>query len=72
MAFSRGKCLLKRRLDERHMTQSELSRRTGYSRQIISHYANDRSMMSPEAMKTISYVLRCSMESLYEWVWSDQ
>ncbi|MCM3492830.1 helix-turn-helix domain-containing protein [Paenibacillus lactis] len=54
------------------MTQSELSRKTGYSRHLISHYATRRTLMSPEAMRTIAYVLRCDMESLYEWVWSDQ
>ncbi|WP_280754178.1 helix-turn-helix transcriptional regulator [Paenibacillus sp. LBL] len=72
MAFSQGRCLLKQRLAQRRMTQSELSRRTGYSRQLISHYANNRAYMSPGAMRTISYVLRCDMEDLYDWVWSDQ
>ncbi|WP_225596390.1 helix-turn-helix transcriptional regulator [Mycolicibacterium fortuitum] len=63
---------MKQRLDERRMTQSELSRITGYSRQLVSHYSTRRTLMSPEAMKTISYVLRCNMDSLYEWEWSDQ
>jgi len=59
---------LKQRLKERGITQSELARRTGISRQMISEYANNKSFMSPSVMKTISYVLGCSMEDLYEWV----
>ncbi|WP_245251601.1 helix-turn-helix transcriptional regulator [Paenibacillus turicensis] len=57
------------RLKERDITQSELARRTGYSRQVISHYANNRLQMSPAVMKTISYVLGCTMEDLYQWEW---
>lgn len=67
MAFSQGRCLLKLRLKEREITQSELARRTGISRQMISQYANNRSFMSPGVMRTISIHLGCLMEDLYEW-----
>lgn len=65
--FSRGRSLLKVRLKERGIKQAELARRTGISRQMISQYANNKSSMSVEVMKTISYVLGCHMEELYEW-----
>ena len=72
MGFSQGRCLLKLRLAERHMSQSDLARKTGYSRQVISHYVHNRALMSPGVMRTIAHVLKCRMEDLYEWVWSDQ
>lgn len=34
---------------------------------MISQYANNKSSMSVEVMKTISYVLGCHMEDLYQW-----
>ncbi|OME59627.1 XRE family transcriptional regulator [Paenibacillus odorifer] len=48
------------------MTQAELSRRTEYSPQQISNWVNNREMMSYDAAATISYVLGCQMEDLYE------
>lgn len=71
MAFHEGRCLLKLRLKERHMSQVELARKTGYSPQIISHYANNRSLMSLSVARTIAHFLKCDMEDLYEWRWSD-
>lgn len=50
------------------MKQSDLARRTGYSRHQISNWANDRELMSWEAGLTVSYVLNCNMEDLYETV----
>lgn len=71
MPFHEGRCLLKLRLEERHMSQIELAIKTGYSKQIISHYANNRSMMSMSAARTIAHFLKCDMEDLYEWHWSE-
>lgn len=67
MYFTRGRSLLKVRLKDRGIKQIELAHRTGISRQMISQYANNRSSMSVEVMKTISYVLGCHMEDLYQW-----
>lgn len=67
MAFSQGRCLLKLRLKEKGITQSELARRSKISRQMISQYANNKSKMSPAVMYTVAYVLECTMEDLYEW-----
>ncbi|WP_059049080.1 helix-turn-helix domain-containing protein [Paenibacillus senegalimassiliensis] len=67
MYFTRGRSLLKVRLKDRGIKQIELAHRTGISRQMISQYANNRSSMSVEVMKTISYVLGCHMEELYQW-----
>lgn len=68
MAVTRGRCRLKILLKERHMTQSDLSRRTGYSRHLISNWANDHDKMSADAMVNVSYVLKCKMEDLYELI----
>lgn len=69
MPYTQGRCLLRVRLKERGITQSELARRAGYTRHAISHYANNRAQMSPEVMKNIAYVLGCTMEDLYQWDW---
>lgn len=67
MAFTQGKCLLKLRLLEAGMKPADLARKTGYSAQAISNYIHDRSKMSADVMLTISRVIGCNMEDLYEW-----
>lgn len=71
MAYSRGRCLLKPLLKKKGWTQSELARRSGYHPRMISYYANNEKPMPAEVMKTISVLLDCNMEDLYEWVWVD-
>ncbi|OAB28449.1 transcriptional regulator [Paenibacillus macquariensis subsp. defensor] len=71
MAFSQGRCLLGFHLKKNHMTQQDLANKTGYTRHAISHYVNNRSYMSPAVMRTIAKFVRCHMEELYEWDWSD-
>jgi len=67
-SFTRGRCLLKPLLKRINMSQSELARRSGYSTRMISYFANDQKKMSADAMYTISQIIGCSMEALYEWV----
>lgn len=66
MKLSRGRCRLRYLLAKVKMSQAELSYRTGYSAQQISNWVNNREMMSYDAAATISYVLGCQMEDLYE------
>lgn len=66
--LSRGRCRLRYLLAKSKMTQVELVRRTGYSKQQISNWVNNRELMSFEAAATIAYVLRCHIEDLYELV----
>ncbi|MFM1655534.1 helix-turn-helix domain-containing protein [Brevibacillus sp. B_LB10_24] len=66
--FTRGKCLLKPLLDRVGISQAELARRTGISERMISYYVKDQKPMSVDAMYTISRVLNCRMEDLYQWV----
>lgn len=66
--YTRGRCRLKYLLTKTGLTQVELSRRTGISERMISYYVNNVKFMSVDAMYSISRVLNCSMEDLYEWV----
>lgn len=65
--ISRGRCLLKVRVREAGTTQAQLSRRTGYSPQRISNWANNREPMPYEAAVHISMILNCHAEDLYIW-----
>ncbi|OBZ13321.1 helix-turn-helix transcriptional regulator [Bacillus sp. FJAT-26390] len=76
MHFSRGRCLLSYWLHKRGLTQTELSRRTGWSeatpdagwtRRVISFWCNDERLMSVEAMYTVATILDIKMEELYRW-----
>lgn len=73
MAISRGRCLLTPLLKQVDWTQAELSRRTGYSSRMISHFClfdgtGKGKPMSPEAMYVISHALGVPMNALYEWI----
>jgi transcriptional regulator with XRE-family HTH domain len=50
------------------MSQQELSRRVKKSKQTISRYVNNQSIMSYETALNIAAVLDCTMEELYE-IW---
>jgi putative transcriptional regulator len=61
------KCLLSDRLKGADLTQSQLSELTNIPKSQISEYVNDKHLMSLETAKSISVVLNCNMEDLYEW-----
>jgi putative transcriptional regulator len=62
-----GHCLLQHLLDKKKMTQIELSRRTGISKQQISDYINNRRIMSLKNARIISRALGCIIDDLYKW-----
>ncbi|MEN1985862.1 helix-turn-helix domain-containing protein [Paenibacillus hubeiensis] len=66
MKVSRGRCRLKILLKERDMKQIDLARKTGFSRHLISNWANNHDKMSADVMINIAYALGCQMEELYE------
>lgn len=68
--ITRGRSLLKVRIKEAGTTQAELARRTGYTPQRISNWANNREPMPYEAAVFISSVLGCHAEDLYMWHFS--
>ncbi|WP_082672973.1 helix-turn-helix domain-containing protein [Paenibacillus senegalimassiliensis] len=68
MSLSRGRCRLRYLLAREEMRQIDLSKRTGYSRHQISNWVNNRELMSWEAGLTVSFILNCHMEDLYEIV----
>jgi putative transcriptional regulator len=62
-----GKCLLLKILNNKRMTQSDLSDMTGIAKTQINDYiANTRKMSLPNAY-LIAYALKCHVEDLYEW-----
>lgn len=67
MPFRAGKCLLRSRLKQAGMTQTELARRLNLSQQMISHYITGRKTMSLETAYNIAAILICTVEDLYSW-----
>jgi DNA-binding XRE family transcriptional regulator len=67
MALRTGKCLLRQRLRQAEMTQTELAERVNLSRIMISHFCTGRKKMNLNQAKAISDVLNCSIEDLYTW-----
>lgn len=65
MAILIGECLLRQRLREAKMTQSEFARRLNISRQMVSKYVNDEKIMSLEMCFNAAHVLNCSVYDLY-------
>lgn len=68
MAFRPGKCLLHNILREKKMTAQEFSELSGFTKQQISNYANNRAVMSLANAFTIAYYLDVPIEDLYEWI----
>lgn len=68
MAFRPGKCLLHSILRERKLTPQEFSELSGFSKQQISDYANNRRKMSLSNAKTIAHYLGVPIDDLYEWI----
>jgi DNA-binding XRE family transcriptional regulator len=50
------------------MTQVQLAEIMDVRVQQINKYANDKQKMSIETAKTISVILNCPIDDLYEWV----
>ena len=53
------------------MEQKELAHRLNVTKQQINKYATRRQRMSLETAKNVAYILNCSIDDLYEWVWID-
>lgn len=69
MAVRIGRCLLSLRLQQVGMTQAELARRLGCSRQQVGKWTNNIQGMSMETAKNVADILGLEkMEDLYEWI----
>lgn len=68
MAVKVGRCLLKDRLREAHMTQAELAAIIDVSPQRVSDYANNHRPIPVHRMREIAQILKCHMDDLYEWI----
>lgn len=67
MTYRPGRCLLRKRLRERDMSQQILVEITGIDKFRISDYANSKVIMNLATAKTIAAVLKCTIDDLYEW-----
>lgn len=66
-----GRCLLSQLRTNKAMTQQELADRTLISRSQLSAYENNRYVMSLTDAKSISDILGCEIDDLYQWKWVD-
>lgn len=70
MAYRVGRCLLRERLKDIGMTQTELADRLGVTKQQIQNYikpVNPR-IMSYQTAYNVARILHCRMEELYEMI----
>lgn len=67
MALRIGRCLLPQILKKVKLSQAEFADKVGMSESTISHYANNRRIMSLENAKIIANALRIPIDDLYEW-----
>lgn len=65
MAFQLGECLLRQRIQESKYNQSELAKKLGISRQMITKYITGERKMSLEIAINISLLLNCQVTDLY-------
>ncbi|MBW3111943.1 helix-turn-helix domain-containing protein [Bacillus sp. MCCB 382] len=65
--FKVGRCLLRDRLLDADLTQTQLAEITYIPKSQISEYVNNKHVMSLESAKIISHALNCNIEDLYEW-----
>ena len=50
------------------MSQTELAKRLGVTRQQINSYMDNERIMTLQTAKNISDIVGCSIEDLYEWI----
>lgn len=68
MAYVVGRCLLRQRLRDAGMNQTQLADKLKVSEQQINKYVNNRQGMSLKVAKNIAVILNCYIDDLYEWV----
>lgn len=66
MAYKVGRCRIPEHLRRKRWTQQDLADKVGKTKQTISRYINNQSVMSYETAVNVSNALDCDMEDLYE------
>lgn len=66
MTYKVGKCLLPYHLRKRKMSQQELADKINKTKQTVSRYVNNQTVMSYETALNIAKEMNCDMEDLYE------
>jgi transcriptional regulator with XRE-family HTH domain len=67
LALRIGRCQIPKLLRVAKLTQAELADRCGMSESTISHYANNRRVMSIQSAKLIAVALKVYIDDLYVW-----
>lgn len=68
MAYKAGRCLLKKLLRARGISQRDLADRAGMSESQVSQYATNKQVMNLDTAKTIAAAIGCHIDDLYEWI----
>lgn len=71
MKFSVGKCHLRELLKKRGLNQTELALKLGVTPQQINHYITRKRVMTLSTAKSISTILNCDIEDLYDFLPDD-
>ena len=66
MAYFVGKCQLQVLLDRNGISQQELAKRLGITRQQVNKYSRDKTVMSYQVAYNIAEILGCNMSELYQ------
>ena len=68
MAYQVGRCLLRQKLIDAGMEQTELASRLNVTKQQVNKYVMNRQIMALETAKNVAVILDCRIEQLYEWI----
>lgn len=67
LRYKAGICLLDEILKDRGLTQSDLAYKLNVKSQQINKYCLNKQKMSLDVAKSVSAILKCQIEDLYEW-----
>lgn len=68
MAYQVGRCLLREKLIDVGMEQTELANRLNMTKQQVNKYVMNRQIMGLETAKNVATILEIRIEQLYEWI----
>nr|WP_261378374.1 helix-turn-helix transcriptional regulator [Paenibacillus agilis] len=60
------------RISDAKTTQAKLARKTGYSEQRISNWANGREPIPYDVIVLFAHILECHAEDFYKWTITEE